>query len=285
MRGAGLGVSLVQMGPIHPYVVRPPARQERTESKAVASLVLGLLSMGCGGPIAGVPAIILGSIARRDIDRSNGQLAGRGIAAGGIVSGLFGTGLGLVLVLWFAGAALTPETPDATDATASIGRTAAPPPSVVAVPSVAASGATETSGTRTYGSLEVVDVDESRPLRAQLAEIVKRSRGRTIVLQTYAKSSPACAAVAAALPDKRMQGALANVTLVRVDVDEYEIELNRMFVETRTAPWFYKLDAQANPTDALSADGWDANVPENMAPILRRFVHTATTSSKQRTRR
>ena len=93
------------MGPLHPYVVRPPARTKRTESKAVLSLVLGLLSMGCIGPIAGVPAIILGSIARRDIDRSNGQLGGRAVAAGGIVSGLFGTGLGVVLVhicLWLS---------------------------------------------------------------------------------------------------------------------------------------------------------------------------------------
>lgn len=240
------------------------------------SLVLGLLSMGCAGPVAGVPAIILGSIARRDIDRSNGHLGGRAIAAGGIVSGLFGTGLGVVLVLWFVGAAITPETPASTAAITQptpVPTLAAapdePPPMLVAPPPVP-------SGTRSYGSLEVVDLDESRPLRAQLAEIVKRSRGRTVVLQTYVRWSPACTAVAAALPDRRMQGALANVTLVRVDIDEYDSELHKMKIETTTAPWFYKLDAKGNPTDAISADAWDANVPENMAPVLGKFVRPST---------
>ena len=283
MRIVGHAVSLVEMGPLHPYVVRPPARTKGTESKAVISLVLGLLSMGCIGPIAGIPAIVLGSIARRDIDRSNGQLGGRAIAAGGIVSGLFGTGLGVVLVLWFAGAALAPEMPESratikrpAPVAASAAEPDEPSPASVSPPPVP-------SGTRAYGSLEVVDLDRSRPLRAQLAEIVKQSRGRTVVLQTYVKASPACAAVAAALPDKRMQGALANVTLVRVDVDEYDNELRKMKVETRTPPWFYKLDARGNPTDAISADAWEANVPENMAPVLRKFVHP--TKAKARPRR
>ena len=268
------------MGPFRPYGVPPPARAPRTESKAVLSLVLGLLSIGCTGPIAGLPAIILGSIARRDIDRSGGQLGGRAIAAGGIVSGLFGTGLGAVLVLWFVGAAFNPETTESSSTEPS--HAASPTLTVVEAPSASAPAPPAPSRTRSYGSLEVVDLDASRPLRAQLAEIVRRSRGRTVILQTYATASPACAAVAAALPDKRMQGALANVTLVRVDVDEYDGELRRMQVETTTAPWFYKLDAHGNPTDALSADAWDANVPETMAPVLRRFVHPAPAKTRPR---
>ena len=244
--------------------------------------MLGLLSMGCIGPIAGVPAIVLGSIARRDIDRSNGHLRGRAIAAGGIVSGLFGTGLGVVLVLWFIGAALVPEPPESRATIrrpAPVAASAAPPdqapPASVSPPPVP-------SGTHAYGSLEVVDLDRSRPLRAQLGEIVRRSRGRTVLVQTYVNGSPACAAIAAALPDKRMQGALANVTLVRVDVEEYENELRKMKVETRTAPWFYKLDARGNPTDAISAEAWEANVPENMAPVLGKFVHRAKPARRPR---
>jgi len=281
VRVARLAVSLLVMGPLHPYGVPPPARSARTESKAVLSLVLGLLSVGCVGPIAGLPAIILGSIARREIDRSGGQLGGRAIAAGGIVSGLFGTGLGVVLVLGFVGAAFAPET---TETRAAVPRPVASPSltAVEAPPSAIVASPPSSSGIRSYGSLEVVDLDEARPLRAQLAEIVKRSRGRTVVLQTYVEASPACAAIAEALPDKRMQGALANVTLVRVDVDEYDGELHEMHIETRTAPWFYKLDARGNPTDALSADAWEANAPETMAPVLRRFVRPP---SKERPRR
>ncbi len=269
------------MGPLHPYFGRPPAPAARTESKAVVSLVLGLLSLGCFGPIAGLPAIVLGSIARRDIDRSNGALGGRAIAAGGIVSGLFGTGLGVVIALWLLGSAFAPGVPDS--AAAIVQPTAVPSlsadvgeaePTIVAPRPVA-------SGTRSYGSLEVIDLDDSHSLRPQLSEITKRSRGRTVVLQTYLKSSAACAAVAAALPDKRMQRALAEVTLVRVDVEEYESELRRMKVETTTAPWFYKIDAKGNPTDAISADAWEANIPENMAPVLGSFVHRAAPSRRK----
>jgi uncharacterized protein DUF4190 len=245
------------MGPFHPYapMPRPPPK---TEAKAVMSLVLGLLSLACIGAFAGLPAIVLGALARRDIDRSRGTLSGRALAAGGIVSGLFGTGIGIVVALIVVSSLLQP----ATQATAE--STSEPAPSIVPV----------ASGTRSYGSLEVVDLDGAHPLAPQLAEVAARggASGRTVILQTYHRRSSACAAVAASLPDARMQRALANVTLVRVDVESFRGELGSMRVETETAPWFYKLDAAARPTDAISADAWGDNVPENMAPVLGRFA-------------
>jgi len=39
-----------------------------------------------------------------------------------------------------------------------------------------------------------------------------------------------------------------------------------------SVPWFYKLDAMAHPVDSISADEWDENVPENMAPVLKAFA-------------
>ncbi|HVH45848.1 MAG TPA: DUF4190 domain-containing protein [Labilithrix sp.] len=93
------------MGP--PFPIQPPAR---TEGKAALALLLGVVSMGCFGPITGLPAMIVGAIARREIDREGGALTGRGLAAAGIVSGFFGTGLGLVLGLSILSAAVSPET-------------------------------------------------------------------------------------------------------------------------------------------------------------------------------
>jgi hypothetical protein len=161
----------------------------------------------------------------------------------------------------------TPETETASPPE-TVGRAAVP-----VDPSPAAPRPRPSAGTRLYGSLEVVDLDRSRPLRTQLGEIVHRSRGRTVLLQTYVRSSAACAAIAASLPDARMQHALANVTIVLVDAEDYDHELDVLRVETRTAPWFYRLDAKAGPTDAMSADGWDDYVPEAMAPVLARFAH------------
>jgi Spy/CpxP family protein refolding chaperone len=273
-----------------PMSMRPTVMvpRPRTAGKAVASLLLGLSSLTCIGAVTGFPAIILGAMARRDIDQSNGSLTGRGMAAGGIVSGLFGTGIGVVVVLWLMGAMFAPDDPTSAanaSATASSASTAAPAAS--ASPSAAPSSESPKAAsgiTRTYGTLEVVDLDESRPLRAQLTEIVQRahSHNRTVMLQTVVRSSAACDAVAASLPDSRMQHALANVTLIRVSVEEYSHDLSTMKVETKTAPWFYKLDSKAEPTDALSADTWSANVPEVMAPVLGKFVHRPTTARPHR---
>lgn len=260
-----------------PAVNRAFLPVRRTEGKAIVALVLGLLSMACLGAVAGLPAIILGAMARREIDQSNGQMEGRGLAAAGIVSGLFGTGLGIVLVLWVTSEVFAPSTqPMATIAAPSAALTEPRSRSEEESAAVVMQTSRPTlPGTHSYGSLDVIDLDSSRPLRPQLSEIVARANGRTVVLQTVAPSSTACVAVAAALPDHRMQHALANVTLVRVDVEEYKRDLSAMKVETRSAPWFYKLDTKGAPTDAINADAWDANLPENMAPVLGTFVHRA----------
>jgi hypothetical protein len=231
------------------------------------SLGLGLLSMTCMGLFAGIPAIVLGAMSRKEIDRSQGALTGAGMAAGGIVTGLFGTGLSLVICVALLGGALEAAHPPEPRTQSS----QAP----LRVPVAQA-------GTRSYGSLDVVDLDSKGVLKTQLADISKTAagKGRTIILQTYVRQSKECAEVAAALPDPRMQKALANVTLIRVDIDTFEDELKAMRVDTDAAPWFYKLDGSAKPTDAISADEWDANIPENMAPILGDFARGALGSRR-----
>ena len=245
-----------------PYV--PPARAaSASDSRAIISLVLGLLSMSCLGLFAGIPAIVLGAMSRKEIDRSQGALTGRGLAAGGIVTGLFGTGLSLVIAVALVGGALEKAHPQESASSA---------PANVPV----------AAGTRSYGSLDVVDLEPNGVLKTQLADISRTaaSKGRTVILQTYVRSSKECAEVAAALPDPRMQRALANVTLVRVDIETFEDELKAMRVDTEAAPWFYKLNGSAMPTDAISADEWDANIPENMAPVLGEFARGALGSRR-----
>jgi hypothetical protein len=231
----------------------------------VLSLALGALSLTCFGVFSGIPAIVLGSIARREIDRSGGRLTGSALAAGGVVAGLFGTGISLVLAVTLAS--------NAFEATA--GFSDEPHARVAA----------RAAATRSYGELDVIDLDGARPLGPQLADVarVTSAKGRTLILQTYSPRSVACAEVAAALPDPRMQRALANVTLLRVDAERFADDLHALHLETGTAPWFYILDAAGRPVDAINADEWDDNVPENMAPVLAKFARGTLAARRQRT--
>jgi hypothetical protein len=60
---------------------------EKTDGKAVASLVLGILSLTVFWILAGIPAVILGHISRSSIKKSLGRLKGDGMALAGLIMG------------------------------------------------------------------------------------------------------------------------------------------------------------------------------------------------------
>jgi uncharacterized membrane protein YhaH (DUF805 family)/DNA-directed RNA polymerase subunit RPC12/RpoP len=64
--------------------------------KAIASLVLGILSLFCN-VLSGLPALIVGILALRDIGRSQEPLGGRGLAVAGIITACVGTLLSCVV--------------------------------------------------------------------------------------------------------------------------------------------------------------------------------------------
>ena len=64
----------------------PGPYETKTSGKAITSLVLGLLSFLCT-IFTGIPAIIFGVLGLGDINRSKGQVQGKGLAITGIVLG------------------------------------------------------------------------------------------------------------------------------------------------------------------------------------------------------
>lgn len=96
---AGLVPPVPPATPPLPYPPPPTPRTAAAASSglAVSSLVTGILSFLCLPFIAGVAAIVLGIIARRDIRRSGGETSGSGMATAGIVLGT--ANLALLLVL------------------------------------------------------------------------------------------------------------------------------------------------------------------------------------------
>ena len=71
-----------------------------TNSKAIWSLVLGILGLVCCGFFAGIPAIILGRMSQREIEQTGQQ--GRGLATAGFILGIVSCVLGVLSAILFA---------------------------------------------------------------------------------------------------------------------------------------------------------------------------------------
>jgi hypothetical protein len=96
------------------YAAPPPAQvyaaQPQTDSNALVSLILGVLSIFGLSILTGIPAIILGNIARKNIRASGGRLTGDGLAVAGIIMGWVSVGfavVGILLVIIFVLGALS----------------------------------------------------------------------------------------------------------------------------------------------------------------------------------
>jgi prepilin-type processing-associated H-X9-DG protein len=78
--------------PVFAPVAMPGSDVVLTSGKAIWSITLGILAL-VATCITGLPAIILGSIALGEIQRSAGRLKGKGLATAGIVFGSVGSAL------------------------------------------------------------------------------------------------------------------------------------------------------------------------------------------------
>lgn len=87
---------------------RPPPP---TNGHAIAALVLGIVSLtGCSF-VTGIPAMVLGRMAKREIAESDGAYVGQDLASIGFALGLVATVIGVlalvgVLLIFFLGAFL-----------------------------------------------------------------------------------------------------------------------------------------------------------------------------------
>jgi hypothetical protein len=73
-----------------------------TSGKAIASLILGLLSF-CIPFFAGLVGVILGFLSLGEIKRSGGQVGGKGLAIGGIIASFLGTIFSCGAILVYGG--------------------------------------------------------------------------------------------------------------------------------------------------------------------------------------
>jgi hypothetical protein len=238
----------------------------------VAALTLGILCLVgtvCGmGLSLGIPAIILGALAHRDIraaGAAGGVARGGGFATAGIILGSIGS---TVFVGWVAIVAYTMFASDS-GSVASATRTP-----VLPVVAPMAPPETSSAGHAAHGS--VVELHPSAgALRAQLISQASSAAraGENVLVETDLPSCEPCTEIEHAVTEPAVLSALSKVRLLRVDVHEFRSELAGLRMNEPTVPWFYLLDARGQPRDAISADEWDDNDAENIAPVLGAFVH------------
>jgi hypothetical protein len=86
--------------PTSPYGAgQPIVIRSKTNGFAIAALVLGIVWIYWIGSIL---ALVFGYIAKSQIDKSNGEQTGRGMAIAGIVLGWIGVGILLLLIVAIA---------------------------------------------------------------------------------------------------------------------------------------------------------------------------------------
>jgi hypothetical protein len=67
--------------------------------RATLILVLGILSIPCCGLFTGIPAIILGNNAKKEIAASGGTMGGSGAVNAGFICGIIGTVLSVLGII------------------------------------------------------------------------------------------------------------------------------------------------------------------------------------------
>jgi hypothetical protein len=255
----------------------------RLNATATLAFLAGLFGAMC--PMfwgtGGIGAIVLGAAAHAEIKRSEGRQHGTGMAIAGIVLGVLHVlaliiGVAVLLVLSATGAPVAsgplPPPPSLV--------TPAPPPAPPASsgpavdPNATTSRESRTQVTR-FGGLTLVDPG---PRAARLAELIAaeqskaKGEGQKLVVWITSPDCRPCTGVSVALASPLLQSALSGVRLLRLDAREYRVELTERGLAPEVLPGFALLGTSGQPIDYVSGGEWDEDVPENIAPVLRKFI-------------
>ncbi len=260
----------------------PAGAHSRLNAAALLSLLLGIFSFVCFffWGLGGIGAILLGIAARGEIQRSEGQQHGNGVANAGIVFGVLHLAslvIGVAVLLTLA-ASEKGAAPAVFPTPAGGGVVVSPGPSAtVAAPVERPGSASREAATRTLaiGTFTLVDPGTETP---SLSVILEREQNHAteqkqrLMLFIVGPDCQPCNGVGVALRDARMQRALRGVRLVRVEGREFAVELERAGIPVDVVPGFALLKEDGRAIDYVNGGEWDADIPENIAPVLRDFI-------------
>lgn len=264
----------------------------RTSALALWSLLSSLLGFICFWGIGGFIGVALGVMARADIESSQGKRTGVGLALAGISLGALNVILA-VLALGALTAHLGSAWAQPTPLPVARSAPAVAPATGRRAPARTPQSALENKRKRvdeaaspdagrvvekSIGHIIVADVGPRvRSLDDELTKqrALARKRGQILLLWLVVDDCTPCRGVADALPDPRLQKALANVRLLRVNVSDFQTELRFLRVPVRKIPGFALMGDDNRPVDYVHGGEWDDDVAANIAPVLGDFVRRA----------
>jgi hypothetical protein len=126
------------------------------------------------------------------------------------------------------------------------------------------------------GAIELVELGlDAANLTLALSEQARESHAHSramLVLVTDETDCVPCRHLEEALPDPRVQSALASVRVVRLSRSVFKEELASLGLQTDLYPMFLRFGDDLSLLDAIHGGEWDADVPANIAPVLGAFV-------------
>jgi len=265
----------------------PPDPAPSHSALGTAAFALGLLSfVACLGPLASLPALVLGIVALR---RPPATRLPSGSNAGHALAGITLGALNLFLCAGIAvvAAVMTHQPPteparagsELPDASA-----VEPPPGLSSLYEPGESSPIDEITEIREGTLTLVDMP---PILSSLVselrvqqKTAKRS-GERMVLFVVGRGCRPCLSMAAMLSQDSMQTALRRTRLVRIQAEEHREALERLGIATEYVPGFYLLGPTLHASDGITGGEWDNDTAHNMAPVLRSFLRGTYTQRRR----
>lgn len=258
---------------------------KKTNTTAIVALAAAGLGYTCFWGVGGALAVVLGLLALREVERSEGRERGKALSITAITLG----GLNVATLVLAIGVAIAmmarpepaapptppfayrPPPPSPYRAPAPVAPSPSPPPSTGSPGASASSGPLET----VLGRVRLIDAAVASGSLTKLLETQRREAARSgekLLVFVVSPECEPCNGVSTAIPDRRMQKALDHVRVVRVDAPTHAAELLRLGVPVEAVPGFALLSETLRPVDYVHGGEWDADIPENIAPVLGAFV-------------
>jgi hypothetical protein len=256
--------------------------------------VTGVLTLFLG-PIGSLTSIVFGWAARREIARANGAKRGRGAATAAMALGsaltlAWAALIGFAVIRHPAAPVAEAQLSESGDTSSDPSTHDAPDPQPALpgpIPKGAIPGgifAPKTNKASKVGAIQIVDIGASisslpDELAKQRAE-AQQAGQRILVMTTAFKCDP-CRGVDKSLADTKLQTALEKTRLLRVDIDVFHDELQALKMPVKAIPGFFLLSPDLTPKDAINGGEWDADIPENIAPVLGAFMRGNYTKRRE----